>query len=373
MNVKTVASAPGDRKYKKYYVLSPQHYERLQSTAIDLKTLSKDELEMVAILKNAKLSSGHRLKLYQQVLFKMLNKRANLSANVSLSRNINEDGRSPAVVADAAPNRHSAFAIQNDAGTFDNRARDHRDAASQTKFRVGDGRRLVEASTGHDETVPPQIMDTDSLDGEDSFSSATGADLNNDTLFQKTPRPRKHTQPFSVGGDEHVLESNGLAALTPKKFHDIFSNDAGLVDVERERENLVDEIRRLSSVADPRLANMQIQFLGDDKKDYIRVIDKVTHDDMLIEKSPGLMRLEKESNEARAEQQQQQQKQPRKRPATELEQLSFLRPIPPFKATRTRSGAQSGSGAFNCAPCRANNGNINSRDGWTCYEEKFSS
>lgn len=239
---------------------------------------------------------------------------------------------------------------------------------------------MREGSKNRGETVSSVREDTETnpANGEDIFSSATVTDDNMDSLFQSPARPNQHRKPFSATDDEHVLETRGgLSSLTPEKFSDIFSNDNGLVDVEKERVNLVEEIRRLSSVNDPRLSNMEIKFLGDENRDYIRVIDRVTNDDMLIEKSPGLMRLEKESAEAKAQQRKQQQ---RKRPATELEQLSFRRPPGPVKLTRTRSGNQKASGVSKkCVPCKVdannNNNNVgegNSRDGWICYEDKFS-
>lgn len=124
MNVKTFASDSSGRKYKKYFVLLPQHYDKLKSSAIDLKNLSKDEIEMVAILRNSKLSPVTRLKLYQQVLFRMLNKRATLSADASLNRINRDDGRGPAVFSvDAPSNHHSPFGILNDDGRLETRAR----------------------------------------------------------------------------------------------------------------------------------------------------------------------------------------------------------------------------------------------------------
>lgn len=79
-----------------------------------------------------------------------------------------------------------------------------------------------------------------------------------------------------------------------RRVEDIYQNDDGEIDLEREHAEMLAEIRRQSSTSTPDFAKMIFTNLENPNKDYVLVRDPATNDEMTVAKSASLVKFQKE-------------------------------------------------------------------------------
>lgn len=216
--------------YKRYLVLEPEVFEKLQSSSVSEHHLDANEKEMLKILKSKEKTPQQRMQRYRQLLFRNLNTRMSNKEKIK------------------AP-------LKKDAETsIDYDARKESGPKKQ-----------------------PKVHTVSSLD--DEFDAIE---------VQKASTPKKQAKDHATSTFEEVFEGDGeQPTIIPRIFNE---SEADLMDfdVSKEQNDFIDEIRR-NSAGPVDINKLSFRGLDNPERRYVVVENGETGDVLSVEKSDAVM------------------------------------------------------------------------------------
>lgn len=281
-------------KFQKYVMVKHDLFQHMKSSAIDEKNLSNDEVQMLKVLKDSKLSVNQRLKYYQQILFRTLSKRAE-----EISKKKSEDA-----------SRENKFEVER---TF-SKPKVFNDTQTQTNY-VSKQKLNKAPTTEMEVQTDPEPVQSRTT----PFQDISKRDIFSSSMIDD--------EPMEQNSDFEDAEEN------------IYKDDKDELDLSREREDFLKYIQdNLSRKSDVNLKDLEFDHIDDANTSFINVIDKTNNERLSVPKSKTL--FEKQQNEMK--------KVPAKRrgEVEVLQSAISLNPFPPsaFKRKTKTSTTTTGSG-----------------------------
>lgn len=251
---------PANKKYKRYIVILSENYDKLLAKSIVNEKLSAEEKQLISILNNTKLEPHKRLVAYQQILFAALNKRAD-EYGLTHRQQLSNIGHS--ISNTRHPLSTNSHLISNKNYWMMNPKTDR---MTQTKFDVHDLQRIKASNSKRTE----KGTNTAQTDYEHNFENRFGSpDVGE--IFSTPAGPRlsstfredyHESMPVSIDDDDAANQSPDLN----KAYDDIYADDPKHFDASREKQNVIEQIERLSTSGTPDFRNMTFKNLGDPSK-----------------------------------------------------------------------------------------------------------
>jgi hypothetical protein len=247
------------QRYKKFFVLSPKHYERLKIRSIDENTLNELDKKLLKIMKSRKFSKPQKLMLYKRVLHENLEKLkvTNLKKQVKLGQNY------------AVTNETPKDPVKHQANESRQAPVDTREMYTQTRRKRT---RSVGSETVKDDfdVFEPMKKKSSSARRESIFESD---DFEPDIVFADPPK-------------------------TP--LFDIYKNDDNEIDFEEEKKSIIEQLEE--AVGGPvDVTKLDFQHLRDPTRETIRVYLPKENFDIDIDKSPKLIEYQRKIAKSKPE------------------------------------------------------------------------
>lgn len=241
------------KNFKRYVVIEPRIFEKLKSDYAGRSNMTTFEKKMLSVLKNEKLSVSQRLAFYKLYLKQSLENDKKNTQFETYSREIPDD---------------------------------YHHKMTDKKFV-----RMIK---------PKKTLNTSSISIQTPKKSST-TEAKTSPFVAETPQKSsdivttstvKKSSPQFMDAEEYIYDSDQVMEPVREDFESMTLEDDendNIFDLSAERNELINEIKASSANPNIRIRDLKFKHLFDAEKDYFTAEDTSTGEQLLINKSEGIM------------------------------------------------------------------------------------